>query len=157
MGCHLQVFSIKKQLVDIERSLFYDFAVAFLQAYQWSCSCTKWKFQHATDRWQRGCHVDNYAGWPNWLSHIKVFHPMQFDNQCDGMPQNMRSNTGPCLMSLCPCGLVYNTVNLHWNPHNIHTIAHPHGWAMGCLLWIQTVFLIYCDLFCSNVFYRTDF
>ena len=29
----------------------------------------------------------------------------------------------------------YNAVNFLPNPHNRHPIAHPWGWAMGCLLW----------------------
>ena len=31
----------------------------------------------------------------------------------------------------------YNTVNFLANIHKWHLIAHPTGWGMGCLLWVQ--------------------
>ena len=31
----------------------------------------------------------------------------------------------------------YNAVNFRTNIHKRHPIAHPSGWGMGCLLWIQ--------------------
>ena len=34
---------------------------------------------------------------------------------------------------------LYNAVNFLPNPHKIHPIAHPLGWDMGCILWVQTV------------------
>ena len=33
----------------------------------------------------------------------------------------------------------YHAVNFLQNPHNIHPIAYPSGWAMGCLLWVQAL------------------
>ena len=32
--------------------------------------------------------------------------------------------------------LPLNTVDLLSDNHNRHPIAHPKGWAMGCLLWV---------------------
>ena len=30
-------------------------------------------------------------------------------------------------------------LGIHHNTHDRHPIAHPWGWAMGCLLWVQTL------------------
>ena len=43
----------------------------------------------------------------------------------------------------------YNMVNLLPYPHKIHPIAHPLGWAMGCILWIQS--MIYTVPQCSDI------
>ena len=34
----------------------------------------------------------------------------------------------------------YNAANFLWNFHKIHPIAGPIGQAMGCILWVQTMF-----------------
>ena len=34
---------------------------------------------------------------------------------------------------------LYNSVSFLWGTHNRHPIAHPSGWAMGCLLWVQSL------------------
>ena len=33
----------------------------------------------------------------------------------------------------------HNVVNFLQNPNKRHPVAHPLGWAMGCLVWIQTL------------------
>ena len=32
---------------------------------------------------------------------------------------------------------LYNTINFCWSTHKRHSIAHPKGRGMGCLLWVQ--------------------
>ena len=33
----------------------------------------------------------------------------------------------------------YNVVNFLPNSHKIHPLAHPLGWALGCILWVKTL------------------
>ena len=33
----------------------------------------------------------------------------------------------------------------HPNTHNRQSIAHPHGWAMGCLLWVPCLVYYLCQ------------
>ena len=44
----------------------------------------------------------------------------------------------------------YNAVNFLPNPHNRHPTACPWGWAMGCLLWVKT---LWCSASVSEVPY----
>ena len=49
----------------------------------------------------------------------------------------------------------YNMVNFLPNPHNRHSIAHPLGWDMGCLLWIYSLMYIQCSGVWNIVLYWT--
>ena len=56
------------------------------------------------------------------------------------MEQHLQVNattTSSHRASTVPC--CYNMVNLLTYPYKIHPIAHSLGWAMGCILCIQTV------------------
>ena len=47
----------------------------------------------------------------------------------------------------------YNAVNLLTNIHNRHPTAHPLGWGMGCLLWIQHLIDILPQFLCLFMSY----
>ena len=46
--------------------------------------------------------------------------------------------------------LQYGAVNFHKDPHKIHPMFHPNGWAMGFLLWLQTLIVI-CSDRCNKI------
>ena len=49
---------------------------------------------------------------------------------------------------LWPCDAGINQCKIQHSPvvkkktHNRHPIAHPYGWAMGCLLWVQIMIYV---------------
>ena len=55
-----------------------------------------------------------------------------------------------CHTVRCP----YNTVNFFQNPHKIHPIAPPLGWAMGCPLVIQILIYILLQSLQWCIWYR---
>ena len=64
-----------------------------------------------------------------WLSVITSRD--SFDNMV-----NLKSWQGFIITVLCH----YNAINFFLNFHKIHPIAGPLGWAMGCILWVKTIF-----------------
>ena len=72
---------------------------------------------------------------------ISWLFPLFWECCCNGRKQTlwrlwyegeMRWECALCSVVLLWC------VSCLPNPHNRHSIAHPWGWGIGCLLWIQT-------------------
>ena len=94
-------------------------------------------------------HILFIQRWPEpeaggvWCSQVvdTVSWYIVYERTSEGSSGHTAGHTEYCSMDL---GLVshtmrcrYNAVDFLHNLHKRHPIAHPLGWAMGCLLWIQ--------------------
>ena len=74
------------------------------------------------------------------LSNLALGHFDLYSAPVTAVLYAISDHTGVCLYlhwTLHTVQCCYNTINFRGNPNQRHSISHPLGWALGCLLWIQ--------------------